>query len=120
MTITGEQGEFYTVDSANGSGLVEKRLLATEADKSFEERKGYAYASAKLYSDYWLIGEPIAELNPNDEMTVVADLDGCYLVDFNGAMGYIFSDMVSDTQTVVSYDTGGGGGGSAEWTEPAM
>lgn len=110
VTITGEQGEFYTVDSAKGSGLVEKRLLATEADKSFEERKGYAYASAKLYSDYRLIGEPIAELNLNDEMTVAADLDGCYLVNFNGTMGYISSNMVSDTQTAVSYDYGGGGG----------
>lgn len=110
VLITGEQGEFYTVDSPAGSGLVEKRLLATEADERFEKRKGYAYASAKLYADYRLIGAIVAELNLNDELTLIADLNGCYLADFNGTMGYISSDMVSDTQTTVYYDYGGGGG----------
>ena len=115
VTITGEKDDYYIVDCSAGSGLIEKRLLATEADKKFEEWKGYACYGAKLYSSYRLNGEPVSELNMNDEMTVLADLDGVYLVDFNGTKGYVQSDMVSDTQIAYYYYGGGGdgGGGSA-------
>lgn len=114
VTITGEKDGYYIVDCSAGSGLIEKRLLATETDKKFEEWKGYACYGAKLYSSYRLNGKPVSELNMNDEMTVLADLDGVYLVDFNGTKGYVQSDMVSSTQIAYYYYGGGGDGGSGD------
>lgn len=111
VTIEEAQGEYYLVSCDAGRGFVEKRLLIPADAGEYESWTGYARTGAELREDYHLCGEMLHSFSLNETFMVLADLDGCYLVDFNGTQGYIASASVSEQYIVIHY--GGGGGGSS-------
>lgn len=111
VTIEEAQGEYYLVSCDAGRGYVEKRLLVSADAGEYESWTGYARTGAELREDYHLCGEVLHAFSLNETFTVLADLGGCYLVDFNGTQGYVAPASVSEQYIVIHY--GGGGGGSS-------
>lgn len=113
LEIEDEWGDYYIVNSHEGRGYVEKRLVAL-ADDETEPRTAYAKSQAEFYTGYLLRGEPEREIDINTELQILADLGDCCLVELEGVLGYVPTDMLSDSPIeYYNYYGGGGGGGSA-------
>lgn len=114
LVIEDEWESYYIVNTAEGRGYVEKRLVASTGEEETEPRTVYAKSKAGFYTGYLLRGEPERLLDTNTELQILADLGDCCLVELDGVMGYVPSDMLSDSRIqYYSYGGGGGGGGSA-------
>lgn len=114
LDIEDEWENYYIVNSAEGRGYVEKRLVALAAEEETEPRTAYARSQAGFFTGYLLRGEPERLLDTNTELQVLADLGDCCLVELDGALGYVPADMLSDSRIQYhNYSGGGGGGGSA-------
>lgn len=113
VTVEEAQSEYYLVSCDAGRGFVEKRLLVPADAEAYESWTGYARSGAELREDYHLCGEVLHGFSLNETFTVLADLGGCYLVDFNGTQGYVASSSVSEQYIVIYYGGGGGSGGNS-------
>ena len=103
---------FVTVYVSGLYGYVEEKLVG---ETDFTAWDGYAKFNAEIFDNYYLLGDAQHKPTVNTVLHLVGELDNCYLVDFNGSVGYIAKDLVSATKVAV-----GGGGGGAEWSPPAM
>ena len=103
---------FVTVYVSGLYGYVDEKLVG---ETDYTAWDGYAKFDAEIFDNYYLLGEAASKPTVNTVLHLVGELDNCYLVDFNGSVGYISKDLVSATKVAV-----GGGGGGAEWSPPAM
>ena len=110
------------------AGTIEREYIRLENDEAYEEWLGYSYAGRVVFNDFNL-EDVRTYLSKNDEVTVVDEIDGVYVVRLeDGTYGYMevgdLSDTVIPTYHYVapkveepvytpSYDGGGGGGGSS-------
>lgn len=106
-----EEREGYRTVYINGLFAYVPEQCFPEATES---RTGYARWGAKLYEDLWLLDTDPDALDMNAQLTVLQDLEDCCLVEFDGKLGYIPKDMVSDTRII------GGGSSGGEWSPPVM
>lgn len=111
LAIEDEWENYYIVSSAEGRGYVEKRLVALATEEEPEARTVYARSQAGFFTGYLLRGEPERLLDTNTELSALADLGDCCLVELDGALGYVPADMLSDSR--IQYYNGSGGGGAA-------
>lgn len=110
-----ESCEIYT----NGFYATAPRwLVRVEGDKEYEPWTGFAKGS-EMFGEYQM-RSVLTELNTNDEVLVIDELPTCYVVEFDGQIGYVLLDEISETQIVARRGGGGGGGGGGEWTPPAL
>lgn len=84
--------------------------------EAMEPWTGYARWGAKLCGDLYLLDTDPDALNTNAQLTVLQELEACYLVEFEGKLGYVPKDMVSATRS----SGGGGGNGGGEWSPPVL
>lgn len=105
-------------------------LLRLEGDEEYEPWTGYSRWQGIVYEEYQLRNE-LLTLNTNKKVTVLDKLPDCYVVEYEGQVGYMLLDKVSERMISTgggSGDGGSGGGGSsgggggsgATWTPPLM
>ena len=107
------------VKVGDATGTVEKELLRFAGDESYESWTAYARYNTALYEDYKLIGEAANTLKTNTELTILDELESCYLVKAGEDTGYIAKKqaskwrITSKPKTDEGGSSGGGGGGSS-------
>ena len=105
-----ETCEIYT----NGFYATAPRwLFRMDGDEAYEPWTGFA-KGGEMFGEYQM-RNVLAELNTNDQVLVIDELPTCYVVEFDGQIGYVLLDDISETQIVAR--RGGGGG---DWTPPAL
>ena len=106
------------VKVGDATGTVEKELLRFAGDESYESWTAYARYNTALYENYKLTGEAEKTLKTNTELTILDELDGCYLVQAGEDTGYIAKKqaskwrITSKPKTDEGSSTGGGGDSS--------
>ena len=63
--------------------------VQTAGEKEKLSWEGRCKQIASVYDDFWMLGSPSDRLNTNTELTVLYELENCYLVEVNGTMGYM-------------------------------
>ena len=107
------------VKVGDATGTVEKELLRFAGDESYESWTAYARYNTPLYKDYKLTGEAEKKLKTNTELTILDELESCYLVKAGEDTGYIAKKqaskwrITSKPKTDEGGSSGGGGGGSS-------
>ena len=97
-------------------GTVEKELLRFAGDEPYESWTAYARYNTALYEDYKLTGEAAKTLKTNTELTILDELETCYLVQAGEDTGYIAKTQASKwriTSKPKNDDGGSSGGGSS-------
>ena len=115
-----------TVKIGDGVGTVEKELLRFAGDGHYESWTAYARYNTALYENYKLTGEAEKKLKTNTELTILDELESCYLVKTGEDTGYIAKKQASKWRITSKPKTdeggssggdggssGGGGGGSS-------
>ena len=107
-----------TVKIGDGVGTVEKELLCFAGDGPYESWTAYARYNTPLYKDYKLTGEAEKKLKTNTELTILDELESCYLVKAGEDTGYIAKKQASKWRITSKPKTddgssSGGGGGSS-------
>lgn len=92
---------------------VPQMLVLPEGAEPYVAWDGYSVWNGAIYDNFYLLGDPVSKLNVNTNIHVLEELENCYLVEVNGATGYMSKDAVSKTKI----STNGGGG---EWTPPVL
>lgn len=97
-------------------------LVRQGDDAAYESWTGYSRWNGIVYEEYQMRNEA-AKLKTNQKVTVLDELETCYVVEYNGQIGYMELDKVSETKipssTGGSGGSGGSGGGSGStWTPP--
>ena len=105
--------DHYIVQTRSCYGIMEKQLVYPVAAEPYEAWTGYAKSNAPLYADYQLIRKPVLELEKNTELPIVAELNDCYVVQFESFIRYIPKEDVSKSYIQSSYSGGGSSGGSS-------
>ena len=85
--------------------LTPRELLLTEGETEEPAWEGYAGYNTQVYLDRYLLETPLDRLNTNTKLTVLCELENCYLVEVNGVNGYVHKEYVRD----VPWSTGGAG-----------
>ena len=105
------------VKLGDATGTVEKELLRFAGEGPYESWTAYARYNTPLYKDFKLTGEAEKKLKTNTELTILDELESCYLVRAGEATGYIAKKQASKWRITSKpkTDEGGssGGGGSS-------
>lgn len=107
---------FHTVYLEDLYAYVEQSLTRAEGEAEYEAWDGYAKYKAALYDNRWTVGEEVQSLKTNTVVHILEELEDSYLVEVDGATGYIPKDMVSKTRITGGSSSSSGG----EWSPPAM
>ena len=76
--------------------------IRAEETSEYNAWKGSSKYYAEIYADFWMTGSPIDRMNANTEVTVLYELENCYLVEADGVTGYILKDMVVEQEETAS------------------
>lgn len=113
VQVTGYPDEATaTVTVGNAQGSFAKVLLRFDSDESYEAWQAYAKYNTRVFEGYTLVGEPLATLKTNTQITVLDDLGECYLVQTEDLTGYIAKTQASKWRIKSSSSSGSGSGGS--------
>ena len=113
VQVTGYPDEATaTVTVGDAQGSLAKVLLRFDSEESYEAWQAYAKYNTQVFEGYTLVGEPLATLKTNTQMTVLDDLGECYLVQTEDLTGYIAKTQASKWRIKSSSSSGSGSGGS--------
>lgn len=108
VQVTGEYDQDFCEILMDGQTLlVEKRFIRMDDDAVFESRTGYSQKDAAVYASAYLTGNVLTTLSRNAVVTILEDLGGCYLIEFDGQQGYVRTEQISNKKL-----SSGGGSGS--------
>mgnify|MGYP004716072949 CR=1 FL=1 len=114
VQVTGYPDEATaTVTGGNAQGSFAKVLLRFDSDESYEAWQAYAKYNTRVFEGYTLVGEPLATLKTNTQMTVLDDLGECYLVQTEDLTGYIAKTQASKWRIKGSSSSSGSGSGGS-------
>lgn len=101
-------------------------LVKLESDAAYESWTGYSRWNGMIYEEYQMDTEKV-KLSTNKQVTVLDEVNGCYVVEYEGQIGYMEPAKVSEKRIVStpSNDDGGSGGGTgggsgSTWTPPKL
>ena len=118
VQVTGYPDEATaTVTVGDAQGSFAKVLLRFDSEESYEAWQAYAKYNTQVFGGYTLVGEPLATLKTNTQMTVLDDLGECYLVQTEDLTGYIAKTQASKWRikgSSSSSGTGSGGSGTGK------
>lgn len=113
VQVTGYPDEATaTVTVGDAQGSFAQVLLRFDSDESYEAWQAYAKYNTQVFEGYTLVGEPLATLKTNTQITVLDDLGECYLVQTEDLTGYIAKTQASKWRIKSSGSSGSGSGGS--------
>lgn len=111
VQVTGYPDEATaTVTVGDAQGSLAKVLLRFDSEESYEAWQAYAKYNTQVFEGYTLVGEPLATLKTNTQMTVLDDLGECYLVQTENLTGYIAKTQASKWRIKGSSSSSGSGG----------
>lgn len=114
VQVTGYPDEATaTVTVGDAQGSFAKVLLRFDSDESYEAWQAYAKYNTQVFDGYTLVGEPLATLKTNTQMTVLDDLGECYLVQTEDLTGYIAKTQASKWRIKGSSSSSGSGSGGS-------
>lgn len=114
VQVTGYPDEATaTVTVGNAQGSLAKVLLRFDSEESYEAWQAYAKYNTQVFEGYTLVGEPLATLKTNTQMTVLDDLGECYLVQTEDLTGYIAKTQASKWRIKGSSSSSGSGSGGS-------
>lgn len=114
VQVTGYPDEATaTVTVGDAQGSFAKVLLRFDSDESYEAWQAYAKYNTQVFDGYTLVGEPLATLKTNTQMTVLDDLGECYLVQTEDLTGYIAKTQASKWRIKSSSSSSGSGSGGS-------
>lgn len=114
VQVTGYPDEATaTVTVGDAQGSFAKVLLRFDSDESYEAWQAYAKYNTQVFSGYTLVGEPLATLKTNTQITVLDDLGECYLVQTEDLTGYIAKTQASKWRIKSSGSSSGSGSGGS-------
>lgn len=114
VQVTGYPDEATaTVTVGDAQGSFAKVLLRFDSDESYEAWQAYAKYNTQVFGGYTLVGEPLATLKTNTQMTVLDDLGECYLVQTENLTGYIAKTQASKWRIKSSGSSSGSGSGGS-------
>ena len=94
-------------------------LVKLESDTAYESWTGYSKRNGVIYEEYQMNTEK-TKLSTNIQVTVLDEVNGCYVVEYEGQIGYMELDMVSQTKIVSSPNSGNTGNPDSTWTPPKL
>lgn len=109
-------------------GELPRWIVRMDGDEEYESWTGYARWNGILYEEYQMRHE-LTKPGTNAAVTVLDELPDCYVVEYDGQVGYMKLDGLGKYRVSTggsSDDEGGGSGGSSGggagevWTPPAM
>lgn len=110
VQVTGYPDEATaTVTVGDAQGSLAKVLLRFDSEESYEAWQAYAKYNTQVFDGYTLVGEPLATLKTNTQMTVLDDLGECYLVQTEDLTGYIAKTQASKWRIKGSSSSSGSG-----------
>ena len=114
VQVTGYPDEATaTVTVGDAQGSLAKVLLRFDSEESYEAWQAYAKYNTQVFGGYTLVGEPLATLKTNTQMTVLDDLGECYLVQTEDLTGYIAKTQASKWRIKGSSSSSGSGSGGS-------
>lgn len=114
VQVTGYPDEATaTVTVGDAQGSLAKVLLRFDSEESYEAWQAYAKYNTRVFEGYTLVGEPLATLKTNTQMTVLDDLGECYLVQTEDLTGYIAKTQASKWRIKGSSSSSGSGSGGS-------
>lgn len=114
VQVTGYPDEATaTVTVGDAQGSLAKVLLRFDSEESYEAWQAYAKYNTQVFDGYTLVGEPLATLKTNTQMTVLDDLGECYLVQTEDLTGYIAKTQASKWRIKGSSSSSGSGSGGS-------
>lgn len=114
VQVTGYPDETTaTVTVGDAQGSLAKVLLRFDSEESYEAWQAYAKYNTLVFEGYTLVGEPLATLKTNTQMTVLDDLGECYLVQTEDLTGYIAKTQASKWRIKGSSSSSGSGSGGS-------
>lgn len=114
VQVTGYPDEATaTVTVGDAQGSFAKVLLRFDSEESYEAWQAYAKYNTQVFEGYTLVGEPLATLKTNTQMTVLDDLGECYLVQTEDLTGYIAKTQASKWRIKGSSSSSGSGSGGS-------
>ena len=117
VQVTGYPDEATaTVTVGDAQGSLAKVLLRFDSEESYEAWQAYAKYNTQVFEGYTLVGEPLATLKTNTQMTVLDDLGECYLVRTEDLTGYIAKTQASKWRIKSSSSSGSGSGSGGSGT----
>ena len=99
-------------------------LVKLEGDAAYESWTGYSRWNGIIYEEYQMDTEK-TKLSTNKQVAVLDEVNGCYVIEYEGQIGYMEPDKVSEKRIVSNPGNGGDGGGSgggagSTWTPPKL
>ena len=94
-------------------------LVKLEGDTAYESWTGYSRWNGIIYEDYQMDTEKVT-LSTNKHVTVLDEVNGCYVVEYEGHIGYMRPDKVSNALIVIEPENGNSGGSGSTWTPPKL
>ena len=114
VQVTGYPDEATaTVTVGDAQGSLARVLLRFDSEESYEAWQAYAKYNTRVFEGYTLVGEPLATLKTNTQITVLDDLGECYLVQTEDLTGYIAKTQASKWRIKSSSSSGSGSGSSS-------
>lgn len=100
---------------------IDKRYVRQAGQSAPAQRTGYAQSSVSLFPTALLTGSPLAELEQNQEVTVLDEFADCLLVELaDGTRGYVAANAVGDApvEEAPADDQGWGGDAGYSYYSP--
>ena len=113
VTLSGEQGNYYTLTLEDCTVLVEKDMIRLSTERDSAETNAYVNTETRLYDNPYLEGTPVAVLGRNTQVTVVDTFGGRSLVNYGNQTGFMKADDLSAGYQG-NYYYGGGGGATGQ------
>ena len=98
-------GEKLTVYLDGLYALIPGAYVLSENQNGLPIREGQTKEILSVYEDQWMQGSPIDRLNANIPVTVLFELEHCYLVEANGVTGYVEKDSMNLIHTEAPVET---------------
>lgn len=136
LLLRGDEVKVTASDEETVTIWLEGELFATlprwavilDGDAGFETLTGYSLWNGIIYGECQMRTE-LTKLSTNKQVTVLDELTDCYVVEYEGTVGYMSKDKVSQRRITTSKpaeeggggsSSGGSGGSSGTWTPPAL
>ena len=129
VKVTGQTEETITLWLGDEFyGELPRWIVRMEGDAEYEPWTGYARWNGILYEEYQMRNE-LKKPGTNTAVTVLDELPDCYVVEYDGQIGYMKLDGLGkyrvstgggDEESGGGGGSSGGGSGGAVWTPPAL
>lgn len=98
---------------------VPRWIVKLAGDPEAGPRTGYSKWDGIVYEEYQL-RTALMTLYTNKQVTILEELETCYVVEVDGQIGYMALDKVSPTKASAGGSGGGSSVGGPTWTPPAL